>query len=564
MPMSRAEMPLAGEGAPEPRRPVPDEARPGRRRNLLIFLTILAYLYFRGIGDHGLLDPLEGVNASVGLTMATHGDLLHPGVGEAPYAGRAMGTWWLYALALKAFGWEEFAVRFWPAAAGLGMALAAALASRGRGAWIAAAVSASMVMGFTVSHLASSHALYACCTAMSMAAFVRLQRGEGRRWALLAHAGALAALVVQGPEGLLLPWVVPILHSMLTSRFGPLALCWRHWPAALISLAGVSGYVALLAAQNPMILTLMLYEAPPLLRPGGMLSLLFILVSVVPWPGLVVRAVTGAVPRSLESLQGEEPTPRFFLVLWAFVFAFFAVMMGDYLSMAAAVPPLAALVGDSLDEWIEEGRVGEVQRAVALNIVIIVPLAALGLPLALRAIPGLDSAMLSLVPWLSFVALCVAAGWYYARTRQLLKFARNVSAAALLCLMPLTGVFDLLAEDGAIRDVGLALRGSVQRGDVIVQYAVNRPSMYFYTLRNYAMVNAPLVPGLTRQRGASLSDTALHLLWEDYGRAFLMIPRNQQLSAPLPGEVNALMEDDGMVVLSNRSAPLGAGSLSAR
>ncbi|WP_208873501.1 hypothetical protein, partial [Fretibacterium fastidiosum] len=70
--MSRAEMPLAGEGAPEPRRPVPDEARPGRRRNLLIFLTILAYLYFRGIGDHGLLDPLEGVNASVGLTMATH------------------------------------------------------------------------------------------------------------------------------------------------------------------------------------------------------------------------------------------------------------------------------------------------------------------------------------------------------------------------------------------------------------------------------------------------------------------------------------------------------------
>ena len=85
MPMSRAERPLAGEGAPEPRRPVSDEARPGRR-NLLIFLTILAYLYFRGIGDHGLLDPMEGVHASVGLTMATQGDLLHPSVGEAPYA----------------------------------------------------------------------------------------------------------------------------------------------------------------------------------------------------------------------------------------------------------------------------------------------------------------------------------------------------------------------------------------------------------------------------------------------------------------------------------------------
>ena len=61
-----------------------------------------------------------------------------------------------------------------------------------------------------------------------------------------------------------------------------------------------------------------------------MLSLLFILVSMVPWPGLVVRAAMGAVPRSLESLQGEEPAPRFFLVVWAFAFAFFAIMMGVY------------------------------------------------------------------------------------------------------------------------------------------------------------------------------------------------------------------------------------------
>ena len=57
---------------------------------------------------------------------------------------------------------------------------------------------------------------------------------------------------------------------------------------------------------------------------------------------------------------------------------------------------------------------------------------------------------------------------------------------------------------------------------------------------------------------------ALHLLWEDHGRAFLVIPQKQQPSAPLPGNINRLMEDDGMVVLSNRSAPLGAGSLSAR
>ena len=56
-----------------------------RHKVALLIALALGYLYFRGIGDHGLLDPLEGANA------AFQGGLHVPSVGEMPYLGRSMG-----------------------------------------------------------------------------------------------------------------------------------------------------------------------------------------------------------------------------------------------------------------------------------------------------------------------------------------------------------------------------------------------------------------------------------------------------------------------------------------
>ena len=84
-----------------------------RHKTALLIALVLGYLYFRGIGDHGLLDPLEGVNAAVGANAAFQGVLRVPAVGEMPCLGRSMGFWWLEALSLGVFDWEEYSVRFW-------------------------------------------------------------------------------------------------------------------------------------------------------------------------------------------------------------------------------------------------------------------------------------------------------------------------------------------------------------------------------------------------------------------------------------------------------------------
>ncbi len=136
-----------------------------RIKPAVLFSLLLIYLFFRGIGDHGLIDPLEGVNASVAAHMLA-GNYFVPKIGEALTSGSTMGSWWLSALGLTIFGWSEFAVRFFSALAGLGMVWASAKSSRPyeddpmRKSWLSASVCAGMTMCFIVSQLAASYSLY--------------------------------------------------------------------------------------------------------------------------------------------------------------------------------------------------------------------------------------------------------------------------------------------------------------------------------------------------------------------------------------------------------------------
>ncbi len=543
-----------------------------KNKKLLLFLAVLFYLYFRGIGDHGLLDPIEGVNASVAIHMSASGNYFVPRMGESAVAGRSLGSWWLAALALRVLGWWEFPARLWSALAGLGMVLASALASR-RHPWLNASVCASMTLGFVVSQLSSSHALYACCTGFSMTAFLRAsmilndetEEEEWHslwKWLLLAHLMPLLALVAHGPEGLLLPWLTLLVFSILAQRFTTLAECWAWWPGALLSLLGTAGYLFLLWVKNPLLLDFLRSEAPRLLTPDWRLVPLLLLAGATPWQGFLLTAARDATRRWLETIRTGAPMeeavlPKLFLLLWAFVFGLAALMTGDLLALAACVPPLAALAGDSLGERLERGDLHSIQSAVATSIVFLVPLLVVGIPLTVMAFPSLRAALLSLVPWGGFVAFFLFVARYYARGgkgvmtgARPLKLARNVSAAALLCLMPLAGVFDLSARELSLQGVGTALRSEIQPGDVLAQYAVNRPSLYFYTLHSSALVNGPLLPGVA-SKALLMDDTALHLLWAGKDRVFLLLPLKQPLSS-LSLDVYNVAEANGMAVLSNR------------
>ena len=522
-----------------------------RHRAALLIALILGYLYLRGIGDHGLLDPLEGVHASIGANTAFQGSSLRPGIGRTPYLGKSTGFWWLEALSLDILGWDEFSVRLWPALAGLGMAAAAALAvrrGRVRGARLAAVICGTSLLGFAASQLAAPHALYACLVAFALAGFVRAW--DDRRYAVLAHAAAALAFIVHGPEGILLPWLCLYLYSALTDDPRALTRSLLYGPGAAVTVVLVLGYMLLLRLENPMALTLMLCRTPAAL-PSASFALPVLTAGSLPWTGFLLRATAASWPRSGEDLLNPKG-PRLLLLIGAGVFLLFGVFMGDALALVSCLAPLAALTGDCIDEWLDKDRIHMLQGAVALNLVCLLLALSVGLLLLLGTFPVLSSALLSIVPWAVFLTLFGAASWYYARTRQPSKMMRNLSVAAMLALLPLAGVFDLLAENTSMREVGLALRGAGRY--VLAQYAMNRPSLFFYTLKDSVSINGPLMPGFAEQKVEN--DTALHLLWEGKERVLLLIRSKQLLIAPLPQEVHALYDAGRVMVLSNRKLPL--------
>ena len=524
-----------------------------RHRAALLIALILGYLYLRGIGDHGLLDPLEGVHASIGANAAFQGSSLRPEIGKAPYLGKSTGFWRLEALSLDILGWDEFSVRFWPALAGLGMAAAAALAvrrGRVRGARLAAVICGTSLLGFTASQLAAPHALYACLVSFALVGFVRAW--DDRHYAVLAHAAAALAFIVHGPEGILLPWLCLYLYSALTDDPKVLTRSLLYGPGVAVTVLLVLSYMLLLRLENPMALTLMLCRTPAAL-PSASFALPVLAVGSLPWTGFLLRAVAASWPRSGEDLLNLEG-PRLLLLTGAGVFLLFGVFMGDALALVSCLAPLAALTGDCIDEWLEKDRVRVLQGAVALNLICLLLALTVGLFLSLGAFPVLLSALLSIVPWAVFLILFGGASWYYAKTRQPSKMMRNLSAAAMLALLPLAGVFDLLAENTSVREAGLAI-GNVDRC-VLAQYVMNRPSLFFYTLKDSILVNSPLMPGFAEQKVEN--DTALHLLWEGKERVLLLVGSDQQLLAPLPQEVNVLYDAGKVMVLSNRKPPLHA------
>ncbi|NLL37847.1 MAG: hypothetical protein GX256_10070 [Fretibacterium sp.] len=519
-----------------------------RHKKFLLLFCALCYLYFRGVGDHGLFDPLEGLNASVSLNMASRGEPFYPMAGELPFAGSTLGFWWLNALSLCAFGWSEFATRFFPACAALLIAVAAAVMARPEGrraAYYAALVSGTTLLSFLPSQLSSVHTLYAALMGLALTGFVR-GRGDPR-FRPLAHAGAILALVVYGPAGFLLPWLTLFLYSQLVDDPDSVLPFLLNRPGLFIT-AGIGlGYLLLLKVKNPVMLSLLGY------LPSSTTLLPFLPVMMTgffPWCGYLLQAFVSACPRSMDDLLNPEG-PRLFLLLWTTVFAFSALLSEDALALTACLPSLAVLTALYMDESVTRNTVEGAQRATALNLLLTTFLLAGGLPLLFSLYPELGVAFSSLLVWVFFSLLFLFASWYYARTKQLVKLWRHTGLIALLSLLPLAGAFDLVAEATSLRSVGLYLRGELKKGEVVVQYAMNRPSLFFYTAHDSVLTAAAPLPDIQGQR--SLGDPELHRLWKETARVYLLIDRDQPLSSPLPESVSDVYRSGRLLLLSNRS-----------
>ncbi|MBQ9433379.1 MAG: glycosyltransferase family 39 protein [Synergistaceae bacterium] len=522
-----------------------------RNKPALIFGALLFYLYFRGIGDHGLIDPVEGINASAEIHMSASGNLFVPRIGDALLTGKTMLTWWLSALSLRLFGWGEFAVRFWSALSGLGMAWAASKAAKSqsrRASRLAAWICASMTGCFVVSQIASSHAMYSFFTAVTMAGAVRSRESrENRYWLIPAHIASALAFMAHGASGLFLPYLAVIAYSVLSEDWEFLRNFFT-WPAGIICSIILAGfYLVILIIANP--------ELVHFLRCmnhtysfGGLAGVfVFVFTCFIPWAGFMARAVFESVPRKYPA----KKSPELLLLVWAGVFAFGAIASGDILSIASCIPALSALLGLKLDVWLSKKKLYSVRISVMLSMLVLVPALYMILPFTVNTFPVVKASLMSLIPWGVLAGVFLFACWYYTRTKQIVKWVRNVPAAAVMCLLPLAGVFNLTADVYSVQSIGRKLGNTVQGNEAVIQYGINYPSIYFYTFRNSNIIGAGLTPGL-QEKAFEASFQLIGQKWAGKQRVYLIMPEDMQSDNPLPQNISHILGVNGILLLSNQ------------
>ena len=512
---------------------------------VILFAILLSYLYFRGIGDHGLIDNVEGVNASVAVHMLGGENYFSPKIGENLTAGSTMGTWWLFALALEVFGWGEFAVRFWPALAGLGMILAATLLAERR-SWIAASICASMTISFTVSQIASSHAVFSCLTSLALLGVIRSQ--QEKDWLMLSHAAIAFAFIFHGPAGLFMPLIAVSAYCVLCDDM-ELLKNFFTWPFGIVINLVLSGlYFLALMAVNPHVLFFMMCQNHVYAFGGFLGAAAFFFLGFTPFQGFLIQALIEIFPRKYPAEKSSE----LFMLIWSITFIAYGIFSGDILAVSASVPALSVIIAARLDFWLQ-GKMLPVRYAVLLNIIILVPAYFVILPLTAKYFPVIRGSLMSLIPYEMTLGLFLFACWYYTKTRQSKKWARNVPAAALLCLMPLAGIFNLTSNLYSVREIGLKLRDSVQStSDMVIQFEVNHPSLYFYTFRNSVLVNAPLTPGVDEKKFVTNVDF-IASQWVRRNRIFLIAPSAKLSEAKLPSKnVFPMLESRGLTLITNK------------
>ncbi|MDR1741939.1 MAG: hypothetical protein LBR38_08910 [Synergistaceae bacterium] len=532
----------------------------------MIFVA-LSFLFFRGAGDHGLLDPVEGVSASVALNMAARGDLFHPMVGGDRYLGKALGFWQLAAGAIRVLGWSEFAVRFW-AVVGAIAAVAAtwsiarqldgpdahARAARTR-ADLAAVIAGTSLLLYVSSQIAAPYALQALCSAVALACLTGRQPGTGGKpgtgrkpgtdgqpafgaasggRAVLFHLCAFAGLLFQGPMGVVLPWLALLTHALLSDRPRVFFRTLLHPLGLLASLAVYASYAALLYVENQALLSTMRYNPPGAAFSSFAAALSFALFGLFPWTALLPDAI----------MNTRYPL----LLTWAAVFTVFGLFSRDAFSLCAAVPAEAVLCAASLTD-VTRRRAGRRSLVPAFSLSI--------LGLAVAAVCFWRSASASLVIWALLCAAFFLVGRRGAvrvskaseprtRRRRLRMLALRLSFISLAALLPLSSEFNVLAERHSVRGAGLSLRQEARTGDTVIQYGINKPSLFFYTgVEDRQTVG---LPGVWGWKAADDGDVLR--AWEGPGRAFLVFEKSFRAMPKLPAY--RIYEDDSVIVLSNR------------
>jgi 4-amino-4-deoxy-L-arabinose transferase-like glycosyltransferase len=192
---------------------------------------VAAFLFFFHLGRYGLWDPDEGRYAEISREMLATGNFIVPHLNYVPYIEKPPLLYWLNALAMRAFGMNEFAARLVNAFSALYVDGAVYYFTQRvfdrRRAQLAALILATSILYAVMAQVVTTDLLLTAALATSLfAAF--LQWRDGGRWGWLFYAAMGCSILAKGPVGIVLPVTAVLLFcwwegniNSVISRFKP-------------------------------------------------------------------------------------------------------------------------------------------------------------------------------------------------------------------------------------------------------------------------------------------------------------------------------------------------------
>ncbi len=423
-----------------------------------VAFLVAAVMIFWNLGGPSLMQPDEGRNAEVAREMAVSGHWLVPTLEGNPYLDKPAFFFATAALAIRAIGASETAVRLPSALSVAALLVLFYLFLRrrydGSSAAIAVIALATSPMVFLHARIVIFDAMLTLfATAAILSSFAAEER-EGRGRALL-HLGAAAAAglatLVKGPVGFLVPAVVVCAFLLADRRPAALRRVFAPANLALFLAVVLPWFVALVHAHPDFLRYGLLEESlhrftQPAFNRGG-----------PPWyyaPVLVGALLTWSValPGSAVAAwraRGSWSRTDRLLVVWTIaVFVFFSLSRTKHVGyVLPGVVPLGALVGRvfALAARDGTGRAARVVRTACLPLAL-VALALGGLVAWELRGPGLLARLAEIEPrdtaWFGrmlpvllggLAATAVLAGYAFFRRAPL-------AAIAAFCVLPLVAV----------------------------------------------------------------------------------------------------------------------------
>src|SRR5512135_867290 len=200
------------------------------RRTWIALALIMAVVWFANLDVRKLQHPDEGRYAEIAREMVATGNWVTPRVNGIKYFEKPALQYWLTAASFEAFGISEWTARLPTALAGF-LTIAAigwaggVLASPAVGVY-SAAVLASCLWHFGISHILTLDALLSFWLALALVGFLLAQRSDAsprsrERMMLLAYVATAGGIMTKGIVALAIPGTTLILYSLATRDFAP-------------------------------------------------------------------------------------------------------------------------------------------------------------------------------------------------------------------------------------------------------------------------------------------------------------------------------------------------------